>query len=343
MSDGLTGATTDSAAHGVVPSTYVRLLFDYLEQRGVDAVTVLGELPPVPEPHGLGRFPVARWRLLLERAAAHLQDPQLGLRLGQTIQLSHFGLLGYVFHACSDVQAALVRVRQFHRLLHDVNPLQVYFEGGTVTLEWSAVHGKPGALVSETALTALVKLLRELTGTAVAVCDVRFFHPAPADSRPYAEFFGSPVHFDQPVTAVRFPVATLSLPVRHADAALLGVLEQHAHALLAALPGDDDWVHSVRRCLLRQLREGEPSQEKVAAELYLTPRTLHRRLLERGVSFRQLLEEVRKQLAVDYLRDSRLSLAEVARLVGFSEQSAFQRAFKRWTGQTPRDFRECPR
>lgn len=327
------------AVRGVVPSTYVRLLFDYLRQQGVDAEQVLGEAPPPADNQGLGRYPVARWRGLLERAADHRQDPLLGLRLGQAIQLSHFGLMGYVFHACGSVSAALLRLRQFHRLLHDVNPLQVYFDGGTVTLEWSAVHGKPGALVSETALTALVKLLRELTGTPVVAGDVRFFHPAPAETRPYGEFFGGPVHFGQPVTAVRFAASVLTLPVRHADPVLLAVLDQHAQALLDALPGDDDLVQGVRRCLMRQLRDGEPSLDAVAAELYLSPRTLHRRLTGRALSFRQLLEEVRRQLAEDYLRDPRLTLVEVARLVGFSEQSAFQRAFKRWTGQTPGEFR----
>jgi AraC-like DNA-binding protein len=325
---------------GMVPSTYVRLLYEYLERQGQDARKLLREPPPHPADRGSGRYPVARWRALLERAAGALDDPQLGLRLGRSITPAHLGVIGYVLLACGNLGAALQRLEQYQRLVYDVNPMRTLAEGGSVVLEWGVEQGRPGPLADETAIAALVQMARDLSGRRFAPQEVSFVNPAPASLKPYRDWFGCPVRFGQPHTTLRFPAHYLALPLRQPDAALLALLERQADALLAELPGSDDYEQSVRRCIVRLSREGEVSLERIAAELHTTPRTLHRRLEARGRNFRGLREDTRRRLAEDYLRDPRLRLAEIAQLLGYSEQSAFSRSFRRWTGETPRQWRD---
>jgi len=328
---------SDQSLHGVVPSTYVSLLFDYLERQGHAAAAVLGE----GRPDAAVRYPVARWRMMLERASTHLGDPALGLHLGQTITPAHFGVMGYVLLACPNVGAALGRLMQYQRLLYDVNPMHYTLDDEVLTLKWGVEAGRPGALVDECAITALIQLLRDVTGRATGLLEIDFVNPEPADPAPYRRYFRCLVRFAQPATAVRVRADALALPLRGPDPALLDVLERQADALLAALPPSDDFEQGVRRCIARLAREGEPSMERVANELHCSTRTLHRRLEERGSGFRTLVDDTRRRLADDYLADPRLQLAEIALLLGYSEQSAFTRAYRRWTGRTPKMVRRA--
>jgi len=147
------------------------------------------------------------------------------------------------------------------------------------------------------------------------------------------------VLFEQPCTRLVLQHAHLALPLRKADPDLLALLDQQAEALLrdvAAMPAD---VTRWRTSLLPLIREGRPSLKALSAAHHMSERTLQRHLAQAGLSFQALLDRSRQHLAEAYLRDPRLELAEIALLLGYSEQSAFQRAFKQWTGQTPRQWR----
>ena len=144
-----------------------------------------------------------------------------------------------------------------------------------------------------------------------------------------------------PRPAVTFAADVLALPMRRADTDLFGYFNAQAEALLEATPGDDAVVRT-RRAILEGLKGGDPTVGQVASVLATTESTLRRRLAERGTSFKVLVEEVRLELVRCYLVNPRLSLSEVAFLLGFSEPSAFHRAFRRWTGRTPLEFRNLP-
>ena len=146
--------------------------------------------------------------------------------------------------------------------------------------------------------------------------------------------------FDQRSTIVRFPVDQLSLPLRPPDPALLSILEAQADKLLAELPQGDGFDQTVRLAISRYCRSGTPTLDNVARELRMSGRSLQRKLQARGLSFQGLLDETRLTLAKDYLRDGHLQLTEVAQMLGYSEQSAFNHAFRRWTGISPRKFRQ---
>ena len=324
-----------STVRGVVPSTYVGLLFEYLQARGVDAPALLGEAAPDPGDRGLGRYPVSRWQRLLDVAAAHLNDPMLGLHLGQTITPAHWGVMGYVFMACANLGAALNRMEQYQRLLYDVNPLRYSVVGDGVELHWGVEHGRPGPLADECAITALVQMVRHITGKPLSLRQVSFVNAAPVDTQAYLRFFGCPVRFEQAETVLQFPVALLATTLSKPDLALVRVLEQQADALLAELPDMDDFEQAVRRSIAYVAREGEASLDRVANELHTSARTLRRRLEDRGKPFRELRDDTLRRMAESHLADPRLTLPEIAQLLGYSEQSAFTRAYTRWTGESP--------
>lgn len=330
-----TGTRPAEPARGVVPSSYVRVLYEYLAAKGVNAERLLGEPAPNPTGPAPGRYPVQRWRQHLERAAAHLHDDDLGLHLGQTITPRHFGVMGYVLLACGTLGAALTRLHHYQRLVYDVSPMRIDAHGHSVTLEWGTENGRPGRLVDETAITALVQFARDVTGERAAIECVDFVNARPRSLAPYRRYFGGEVRFEQDATRVRLPLALLAKPLRQPDDALLAMLEQQAESLLAALPEAGDLEQAVRRAVASFAREGEISLERVAAALHTSPRTLHRRLDALALGFRALRDDTRRRLAEQHLADPGMTLAEIALLLGYSEQSAFTRAFRKWTGTTP--------
>ena len=333
-------ADDDTPLFGVIPATYVKLLYDYLADRKVNAEQLLG--PPPEVDNGLGRLPLAEWKQHLQIASALLNDPLLGLHLGETISPKHFGVLGYVLLSCRTLGAALLRLQQYHQLIYNANPMQIEADATHVTLLWGVDMGRPGGLVDETAIAALVHSCRDITDKPnYAPVSVAFVNPVPDNLQPYENWFGCPVAFDQDSTRITVKLSDLYTPLRTADPALIQILEQQADALLAKLKASEDRPLSaeVRQLIVQQIRHSEPSADSVAAALNITSRTLHRKLTSESTSFRLVLQQTRHQLAKEYLQDPRLQLSEIALLLAYSEQSAFNRAFKSWQQQTPAQYR----
>lgn len=320
-----------------VSNAYVRLLFQYLEKHGIDAVTLLGQEPPEDIDHG--RCPMDRWKMLLNRAADYLHDPVLGLHVGETFRISDYGVLGYVLASCPNLGAMLLRTQQYERMFFDVNPMSIDMEGSDLVVRWEGGDRKgSGRHVHECGLVGMVQFARQTSGQRIVMGEISFINPEPPDIRPYVDFFGCPVLFNQPLSAMRIPLSVLNVQLVRPDAILARVLEQQANALLAELPQANEFEMAVRSSIAHLLREGEPDLEKVANTLHVSSRTLRRRLDSNGVNFRALLDDIRHRMAEKYLRDRRLQMSEISQLLGYSEQSAFNRAFRRWTGSTPQNY-----
>ncbi len=342
----MTNPNAVGGSAGSVPGAYVGLLFEYLALRGVDASAVLGEAAG-SDP----AYPVRRWCALLEAAASHLNEPALGLLVGARITPAHLGPLGYVLLASSSVPAAMERYVRYQRLVHDVSPVRSYLDGAHVVLEWSAESRTVGLLVNQCGMAAVVQFARDITGQQIVPDSVDFVEPEPEGGNgagadplaPYVELFRCPVRFAADATRIRFPVSLLSLPLRHPDPALVAMLEAQVERSLAALPDKNELLQEIRQRICRHLISGEPTLDSIAAEMHISTRTMRRKLEAAGWSFRELLDDIRRQLAMDYLRDHRLALPEIALLLAYSEQSAFNRAFLRWTGVSPRRWRLASR
>ena len=322
-----------------IPASFALALYEYLDQRGLDSDALLPLPRPRPDTALNADLPIEDWAGLLACAAQHLQDPQLGLHLGQTLGPRHIGVLGYVVMASQNLGEALEKLHRYQRLIYDVTPMEVRARGTAIELVWDAEHGRPGPLVDETAITVLVHLCRRLSGQPLTPRRIAFINAWPDDTRAYEDYFGCPVLFDQPETVIEMDMAVLLAPLHTADPAMLSMLEEQADSLLAQLPTQSPLVDEVRRRIGRLLPEHNPDIATVAAGMALSVRTLQRQLSEAGTSFIQELGAVRREIAERYLRETRLGLVDIAQLLGYSEHSAFTRSFIRWTGMPPLEYR----
>lgn len=310
---------------------YLDWLRDYLRQSGHAPCVVLGEL-------GNERpfLSLDEWRQMLELAAMALKDPDLGLHFGQTVTPSRFGVLGYLLHHCDTLGQAGRRMYQYMPLVFQLQRIQAVSVGNELRLVWSADDNQPSYHEEVFWLASIVQFARALTGEHLQPSSVGLVSQETPDFRALQQHLDCPILFSQDFTWMQGSVDVFKLRTMQPDAALRDLLEQYAKTMLTE---QDELLREVNRCLIILIRNGEPTLDRVATELNMSGRTLNRRLAERGRRFRDVLDQARRRLAESYLRDPRLSLADVALLLGYAEQSPFTHAFKRWTGKTPRDWR----
>ncbi|QBM19137.1 hypothetical protein MARI_32800 [Marinobacter sp. JH2] len=322
-----------------IPASFALALYEYLDQRGIDSDALLSVPRPPQDTLLNADLPIELWRQLLECAAQHLDDPQLGLHLGQTIIPRHAGVLGYVIMASQNLGEAIAHFHRYQRLIYDVTPLIVRQDEDAMELVWDAEHGRPGPLVDETAVTALVNFIRRLTFSGLVPKRVDFINATPANMDAYTEYFGCPVRFEQQETVICLAADTLGHPLHTSDPTMLTMLEAQADALLARLPLESPLVDDVRRRIGRLLSEQQPDIGTVAAGMGVSTRTLQRQLASEGTSFLKEVAAVRREVAERYLRETNLGLVDIALVLGYSEHSAFTRSFIRWTGMAPIAYR----
>jgi AraC-like DNA-binding protein len=289
------------------------------------------------------RMPFTDWWHALSVIARLYEKPYIGLEVGAYIQPSHCGVLGYLSLSCEYLAEALQRFERFQRLLYEGNEAFTHVEGDLVTFSWPFDYGYSTRESDEVLISSLASYVRMLVGDdALHPTKIGFVHAKPENIAPYFQILGCDVEFDCKNTYISFPVSMLTLKVEKADPALRALLDQQAHALLDVLPNGDQFEQQFYKYVLRAMQDGKPSMEEVASYLKISTRTLHRRLEERGLVFKELLQKTRQQLAQQYLKEGRLTLSEIALLLGYSEQSAFSRAFKQWLGVTPLRFQKSP-
>jgi AraC-like DNA-binding protein len=247
-----------------------------------------------------------------------------------------FGVVEYVCRACATLGDALAQWVRFLNLIDDA--VQVALEGPKlkVVVESEA----PAGASHELCFAMVVRQARELTGKPALVEHVRFTHRITAGAEKYTGWFGAPVSFSAKQTELVFAKHALELPLTSADPNLLAVLVPVALDEQKKRPKGPPLLEQVRRALQGALGSADAQLETVAKALSMTPRSLQRKLKDEGVAFAELREQTRRRLADQYLRQD-LSIAEVSFLLGFSEPSAFFRAFKRWTGVTPQEHRDA--
>jgi AraC-like DNA-binding protein len=292
-----------------------------------------------------------RWWQLLEDLQKALNQPALGLKIGEFVQVEYFGCLGYLLKTSKDLEQALTCFERFQRLLYDGNKASLSFErdeqGQNVAkLIWEADYGYSNQLSDELLISGMVTLARKmLNDERIKPLCIHFTNHVDSElHRLYQDYFECDVHFGQPNLLVTFPAEYFSLPINGNDRHLHQLMSSQAESLLVKAPNveqdDDSFVIQIRKMLIRALQEGEPTAEAVAQHFHLSVRTLHRRLSDEGVVFREVLKQTRMLLAKQYLKDKKLSLPEVALMLGYSEQSAFSRAFKSWFGETPLQYQK---
>ena len=184
-----------------------------------------------------------------------------------------------------------------------------------------------------------VKGARELTQAKATPVRVEFIHERPNERIDYEGILGCPVRFRAEWDAVIFSEETLRLPVIGADNRLLRTLEAACRQIIGRQPRKDDLVHSVREYVVQRLAKGAPPFDDLARHFNMSSKTLERRLGERNASYRELVDDIRRDLAKHYLANTALRLHQIAYALGYSEPGPLVRAFKRWTDETPMQYR----
>jgi AraC-like DNA-binding protein len=346
MTAGAKSSTSDDTG-GTVLAALVQGNLHAARAFGLDADQVEQVAGLTPEALGDpdGRVAVERYVALWEAIDADPRSLEFGLWLGKGMALQALGVVGYVMQHAPDVRAALRCLERFNGLLGEGVGPEISERGEHVVLH----RVEPPRLarllsLSMAAPLGTVTLLREIAalvpGEPVAL-EVAFQHPPfpPEILVQLEQLFACPLRFNESETRLVLPRALLDRPLTSPNEALFAYLARHAETLQARVAASSSLASRVRELLAARIRQGEPDQASIAQALVLGERTLQRRLQDEGVTFAALLDEVRADLGRMYLADPKLAIFEVAFLLGYSEPSPFNRAFRRWTGQSPSEFR----
>jgi len=309
-----------------------------LRSTGLDLASVGN--PDASVPHGQ--------KLRLWDEAARLSgDPDFGLHMAEWVSQSpedHFDLLAYAVRSCATLGEHYKRMGRYVRLIHEGMFLSLEVEQDAARLMHGLVDNTiPPRHPMECMLALAVLQGRRAVGEDFAPREVRFAHAAPAQVSEQERLFRAPVRYGCPRSELVLDHAHLSQPQRYAEPRLLEVLDRQLEELLSRLPQARSFPGRVRSHMANHLLDGEPTVSAVAAKLQMSSRSLQRRLKDEGTSFAMLLADLRRELALCHLQDPQNTISEVAFLLGFTEVSAFHRAFKRWTGSTPAEYQRTAR
>lgn len=289
------------------------------------------------------RVPVASEDRLWRSCSLLAADDSLGLHVAERVERGDFGVVEFAFRCAPTLHVAIERFTRFAPLLHDsyLLSLSVSKEHARIEQLTSApAHCRQSA---EFMLALLLTWCLQCCEEAVRVLAVEFKHPPRTKKQTKAEFarvFGVEPQFAVTHNALVLPSSVLERGLRTADAALWRTLEPYGESLLASRSTFADNARiRVRRVLTTLLPSRGATLSRTARELKMSPRNLQRRLSAEGTSFDSVLEELRRELAFDYLRDVDVALSEIAARLGYAEVSPFHRAFRRWTGTTPSEAR----
>lgn len=289
------------------------------------------------------QIPFAQLVRLTEQGARLTGDDAFGLHVGERTDAKTYGLLGYVTINSRTFGEALNRLIRYQQLRTDAVKFSLEIAGADVHLAYhyltTDVSPQERRQESEEMMSTMIKVWRKLTGVDWMPREVHFEHARPRDVSEHERIFRAPVRFVKPLTKLIFDASILTLPLAEADLTLGSLLEQQAEELLAKSPRHGVFSNQVQQLIKESLPTGEAQIDFVRRKLGVSSRTLQRKLQEEGTSYQKLLEATQRTLAEFYLQKPEIAICEVSYLLGFSQPSAFHRAFRRWTGVTPKEFR----
>ena len=313
-----------------------------LEMYGLDARAMF-------EQHGIkpsllsnpdARIPARTWELLAREAAAQISDPAFGLLAARCWHPSNLGALGFAWLSSSSLRTGLGRLERYWRLLGEASAarLEESSAGLTVVLTGQRIDPESTDILTDFTMSILVDMCRMNAGSSLRPVTVHLQRERPKGAAVYRRHFGCAVHFGADEDSFTLSRRDVDRPLPTSNRQIAANLERMLTERLASL----DKRNVVARCQARlfdQLMSGEVSEDAMAEQLHMSRRTLQRKLAEADLTFQKLVDDTRRDLAMRHLDDPRHSITDVTFLLGFSQQSAFTRAFRRWTGMSPSEYR----
>jgi AraC-like DNA-binding protein len=288
-----------------------------------------------------GRLPGEAVSALWQAALKLSGDPGLGLRVALAVPFGAYRVIDFLAASAPTVGEGLRRVARYFPIINSALTWEI--DDGPATMTLALTHPTvPGTLprpYAEYALAVTILHCRRASGFDWPLVEVRFAFAEPPVTTEHARVFGCPVRFGAERSSFAIARATRDQPSQAASSDLLRTLEEHADRLIAGLRAGSVVSAQVARLIGEELQGGEPSLAKIARRMAMSPRTLQRRLELEQTAFAEVLDRTRRNFAEAYIKERNLALTEIAYLLGFSEPSAFTRAFQRWYGVAPSQFR----
>ncbi len=281
---------------------------------------------------------------LLERVA-ELSDGAVDLpvRVGASMACDDYGAFGLAWKTAPNLRASFARAERYAKLLTSVVEYEVRHDGSNAYfILHRSGQRRPGLFISnEATLASVTSISRQVAPKDFSPLEVHFQHAPRGSSHSHEKYFGCPVNYQSEMDAILVSSDALSRPNRLGDAGISAFLLGFLDKELKNFESEQSLSQKIRGVITQSLSDGVPNMNDVARRFGLSQRTLHRRLGEEDMTFQALLDDARRELATGLLVNSDYSLADVSFLTGFSEQSAFNRAFKRWNEQTPASYRDA--
>ncbi|KTC39125.1 MAG: AraC family transcriptional regulator [Pseudomonas sp.] len=323
-----------------IASHFARAALGGARRRGYDSMPLLQQLGISPEllNEPKARIAPEQFTQLLQRLWLELDDEYLGFGHGPS-KRGTFAMMCHALIHCRTLEKALNRGLMFYSLFPHAPRLSLTREGDMARLSLDdAGLWDPEHFLSECLLVIWHRLGSWLIGQRIRLEQAAFSYPRPEHGAEYDLLFPCPLQFDQTHSSLLFHSRYLGMPLLQDERTLKHFLERSPADLLSR-PDEGDSLGSQLRRLLSRDREHWPDLENVAQHMHVSPQTLRRHLREEGLSFQELKDELRRDIAIYHLGRADLSLQQIAEQLGFSEPSAFHRAFKKWTGLTPGAYR----
>lgn len=324
---------------------YLDNLLEYLYDHGITAKQLHSLMRLKPEEHvsEQGRFPLRLFEMLLDAGSQLLNDYYLGAHAGAHCSSQPWGMVNYLGMSASSNREAVNAVVNYSRLLIDHGDVELAEQvdnRDVARLSWVLPPRQlPSRQVVEFFFSNWYRVNKPLLDRWCSKREIHFTHEAPADCAEIERIIEAPVHYGSHCNAVEFDKHFLDRPTKFPHSAIHKSLEQAAQAELSNLQFEDRIIRDVKECIMNQLASGVPKLEDVAFSLRLTPRTLQRRLNNTNTNFKYMVDDARKERSIRLISDPELGLPDISAELGFSDQSAFQKAFKRWYGQAPGRYR----
>jgi AraC-like DNA-binding protein len=324
---------------------YMQHLLQCLEHMGLDPARIydpmlLAELSSLPPQ---ARRPVEDWDSMIALAEQHTGGIDIALKMAELIKPWDTGLIGFLTMACPTLENAFEAVGQFFHLFNDVYTLHGQTDSTHFQIGMKPLGAIQSARLERLTLAIIAWHARWLAKRSDLIFDVAFSSPRPAAEQVlvYQRTFGGRLTFDCPETRFSGPAEYAGYPVSaNSSQTVHHVLRAQLMAEMDLLrESSSSVIHKIERLIKPRLEAGDIGIDEIAAELGISRRTLQNRLDESGLAFRDLLDRMRHAQALVYIGDASISLIHMAQMLGFATQSTFHRAFKRWTGVTPGEYR----
>ena len=316
-----------------------------LEMHGLDAIRIAHQagvdLSKIPAP--AERIAVDKIDAMLRVAIPLIREPAFGLQAARCWHPAHLGVLGHAWLSSDTLRTGLERVVRYFKLLGERGLTKVDTTRQGVKVCFRANRGDPAsvpvaAVFVDIAMAVLLDMCRMNAGAALRPVAASLCRPKPEQTDVYERFFGCEVRFRAAEDLFVLSADDADRPLPSANRQLAAVFDRLLTEELGRLD-KSDVVSRCRAAVLEHLSSGEASAQDTAKQLHMSSRTLQRKLAEANTTYIQLVDDTRRDLALRYIEDPRRSVTDITFSLGFSQPSAFTRAFKRWTGSSPSEYR----